>query len=162
MVAHSFIFGITAMPRPVHILRTLAQKTGGTPLGPANSSRLSRERHSSEWRRCPPASPSLVAGHRRLAALNDPFYYLSYEETGGRGCWLYCSQHPNPPASEGGRYKSAGRSACSTQQALPQSPACPKRNRRVHSPLLLYPLLCFPLLSSATILGLPSCPGGPR
>ncbi len=55
-LAHSFIFWITAIPGPSHSLRTLPQKTGGTPL------RGHTTPHPS-WAKGSPAAASAEAGY---------------------------------------------------------------------------------------------------
>src|SRR5579859_866950 len=78
LLAHSLIFRITPIPRPSHSLRTLPQKTGGTPPSPATFVTF-------------PGNAILPNGdavrlpsvHRSLAALRNSFPYVSYAKTGG-------------------------------------------------------------------------------
>jgi len=90
--------------------------------------------------RLPPLRWSLAPGDWHLFITPFATALTKKRGLGGAGHTTLNIQ-TRPPASEGGRYKSAGKSACSTQQALPQPPACPKCNRRVHALLPLPPSL---------------------
>ena len=77
-LAHSFIFRITSIPRPSQRLRTLPQKNGGTPHGPATFATFLRSGFLPNG-----GATHLPPVHRSLAALRNSFPCVSYAKTGG-------------------------------------------------------------------------------